>query len=50
MRDLSSIFTIMSNGHNDNEIVLKESQNNFERPIENGTSKISIYFIQREII
>ena len=28
---------------NDNDAVLKESQNNFDRPIENGSSKISIF-------
>ena len=43
MRELSSIFTILPNGDNDNEAILKESQNNFDRHIENGSS-ISLYF------
>ena len=50
VRDFSSIFTILLNGNNDNEAVLKESQNNFDRPIENGSSKNPIFIIQREII
>ena len=33
-------ITILPNGNNDNEAVLKESQNNFDRHIENGSSKI----------
>ena len=33
----SSIFTVLANGVNDNETVLKESQNNFDRHIENGS-------------
>ena len=37
------MFTILPNGDNDNEAVLKESQNNFDRPIENGSSKIYIF-------
>ena len=36
--------------NNDNEAVLKESPNNFDRHIENGSSKISLCLIQREII
>ena len=43
MRYFSSIFTILPNGDNDNEAVLKESQNNFDRPIENG-----IFFNSKE--
>ena len=50
MRDFSSLFTILPNRDNDNEAVLKESQNNSDRPMENGSSKISIFLIQREII
>ena len=50
MHDFSSIFTILPNGDNDNEMVLMESQNNFDKHIENGSSKISIFLIQREII
>ena len=43
MRDFSSIFTILPNGDNADEVVLKESQNNFDRPIENGSSKSSSF-------
>ena len=43
MCDFSLIFTILPNGDNDNEAVLKESQINFDRHIENGSSKISIF-------
>ena len=50
MRDFSSIFTILPNWDNDNEAGLKESQYNFDRHIDNGSSKISIFLIQREII
>ena len=50
VRDFLSVFTILSNGYNDNEAVLKKSQNNFDRHIENGSSKISISLIQTEII
>ena len=39
-RDFSSIFTILPNGDNDNEAMLEEAQNNFDMPIENGSSKI----------
>ena len=43
VRDFSSILTILPNGDNDSEAALKESQNNFDRPIENGSAK-SLYF------
>ena len=52
MHDFSSVFTILPNGDNDTEAVLKETKNNFDRPIENGSLKISVhvFLIQREII
>ena len=50
MRDFSSIFTILPNGDIDNEAVLKETQNSFDRHLDNRGSKISIFLIQREII
>ena len=39
MHNFSSIFTVLPNGDNDNEAVLKESQNNFDRPIEKVVKK-----------
>ena len=51
MHDFSSIFTILPNGDNDNQAVLKESQNTFDRHYtENGSLKVSIFFIQMEMI
>ena len=41
---------MLPNSDNDNEAVLKEPQNNFDRHIENSSSKISIFLIQMEII
>ena len=50
MRDFSVILPILPNGDADSEVELKELQNNFDSPIENGSSKMSIFLIQREII
>ena len=43
VRDFSSTVTILLNGDNDNKAVLKESQNNFDRPLENVSSKVSYF-------
>ena len=36
--------------YNQNEAVLKESQNNFDRPVEHGISKISIFLNQTLLV
>ena len=41
---------LLDGGHIMTMKLFKESQDNFDRPVENGSSKISIFSIQREII
>ena len=50
--NFSSMFTctILPNGDNDNEAILKESQHSFDRHLDNRSSKISLFLIRREII
>ena len=50
MLDFSSVpvLTILPNGDNDNVAVLKESQHNFDRPIENGSFE-NLYSINSKV-